>query len=87
MVRPTESLGALLQEWNQADFNTPIKPAQYRVHGQSGYVTSGPGYNIMVSRIRAAADDARLGRDCGETKNIAEASRQLTTADGMTATG
>lgn len=57
------SLRALLAEWDQAGFSPPSKPAQYRVYGRDGFVTSGPGYNAMVSLIRSAIADARAGRD------------------------
>jgi hypothetical protein len=87
MAQPTESLSALLTQWNQAGFNTPTKPAQDRVDGQNGYVTSGPGYDSMVSHIRAATNDARLGRDCAEATNVADASEQLASAKGTTASG
>jgi hypothetical protein len=79
---PVQSLSALLQEWNQAGFNTPSKPAQYRVYGGTSYVTSGPGYSTMVSRIRSATNDARLGMDCGAAVNVAEASRLLASSKG-----
>ena len=81
-VQPAQSLSALEQEWDQAGFNPPSKPAQYRVYGGNGYATSGPGYNTMVSHIRSAANDAQLGRDCADAANIAEASRLLTSAKG-----
>ena len=67
------SLEALLAEWDQAGFNPPSKPAQYRVYGRNGYVTSGPGYNTIVSQIRSAVNDARQGRDRAEATDIARA--------------
>jgi len=59
----TTPLRALLAEWDQAGFSPPSKPAQYRVYGRNGFVTSGPGYNAMVSLIRSASADSRAGRD------------------------
>jgi hypothetical protein len=67
------SLKALLAEWDQAGFNPPSKPAQYRVYGRNGYVTSGPGYNTIVSQIHSAVIDARQGRDRAEATDIARA--------------
>jgi hypothetical protein len=55
-------LTPLLAEWDQAGFATPSKPSQYRGYGRNGYVTSGPGYNFMVSVIRSAMNDTRKGR-------------------------
>jgi hypothetical protein len=57
------ALQALFKEWDRAGFLPPSKPAQYRVYGRDGYVTSGPQYNYMVSLIRAAVADSRAGRD------------------------
>jgi hypothetical protein len=67
------SLKALLAEWDQAGFGPPSKPAQYRVYGRNGYVTSGPGYNTIVSQIRSAVNDARQCRDRDEATDIARA--------------
>jgi hypothetical protein len=72
------SLKALLAEWDQAGFNPPSKPAQYRVYGRNGHVTSGPGYNTMVSLIRSAVNDARQSRHRGdEARDIGEARNLL----------
>ena len=71
------SLKALLTEWDQAGFNPPSKPAQYRVYGRNGYVTSGPGYNTLVSEIRSAVNDARRGGDRAEAADIARAKSLL----------
>jgi hypothetical protein len=71
------SLNALLAEWDQAGFNPPSKPSQYRVYGRNGYVTSGPGYNAMVTLIRSAVRDARQGRDQDAAAHIAEARSML----------
>jgi hypothetical protein len=60
--RNAASLTSLLAEWDQAGFATPSKPGQYRVYGRNGYVTSGSGYNAMVSLIRSAVNDTREGR-------------------------
>lgn len=68
---PATSLSALMNEWNQAAFNSPSKPAQYRVYGRPGYATSGPGYNALVARIRAASADAQRSREDGETADLA----------------
>jgi hypothetical protein len=72
-------LNALLAEWDQAGFGTPSKPSQYRVYGRNGHVTSGEGYNHMVSLIRSAASDIREGRTRDGATKIAEASRLLAT--------
>lgn len=56
-------LSALLRDWDRTGFGAPSKPAQFRVVGRDGYVTSGPGYNAMVSLIRSAVRDSREGRD------------------------
>lgn len=71
------SLTTLLAEWDRAGFNAPSKPGQYRVYGRDGYVTSGPGYNHMVSLIRTAANDVRNGKDQDAATKIAEARRLL----------
>jgi hypothetical protein len=67
------SLTALLAEWDRAGFVAPSTPGQYRVYGRTGYVTSGPGYNAMVSLIRSAESDARRGHDQDAAKKIANA--------------
>ena len=67
------SLTALLAEWDRAGFVAPSKPGQYRVYGRPGYVTSGPGYNAMVSLIRSAVNDARRGHDQDAARTIASA--------------
>jgi hypothetical protein len=59
----TASLTGLLAQWDQAGFDTPSKPGEYRVYGRDGYVTNGPRYNYMVSLIRAAANNVRNGND------------------------
>lgn len=56
-------LSALPRDWDRAGFSAPSKPAQSRVYGRDGYMTSGPGYAIMVSLIRSAVQAAREGRD------------------------
>ncbi len=71
------TLTALLAEWNRAGFVTPSKPGQYRVYGRNGYVTSGPGYNAMVSLIRSAESDTRRGHDQDAAKKIASARNLL----------
>jgi hypothetical protein len=73
------SLNALLTEWDQAGFNSPSKPGQYRVYGRNGSVISGPGYNAMVSLIRSAVRDAREGRS-GEASTTISKARSLLAA-------
>jgi hypothetical protein len=72
------SLNALLAQWDRAGFSSPSKPGQYRVYGRDGYVTSGPGYNAMVSLIRSAVIATQEGRDRDAVTEIAQASRLLT---------
>ena len=74
------ALNALLADWDRAGFNPPSKPSQYRVLGRDGYVTSGPGYNAMVSSIRAAVRDTEAGHDHAASQDIARARGLLTTA-------
>jgi hypothetical protein len=71
------SLTALLAEWDQARFDTPSKPSQYRVYGRNGYVTSGPGYTAMASLIRSAVNASREGRVRDAETDIAHASSLL----------
>lgn len=71
------SLTALLAEWDRVGFVAPSKPGQYRVYGRNGYVTSGPGYNAMVSLIRSAVNDAQRGHNQGEAGKIANAQSLL----------
>lgn len=77
------SLTALFAEWDRAGFAAPSKPGQSLVHGRNGYVTSGPGYNAMVSLIRSAANDTREGRDHDAAAKIAKA-RSLLAASNLT---
>jgi hypothetical protein len=74
------SLDALLAEWDRAGFVPPSKPGQYRVYGRNGYVTSGAGYNALVSLIRSAVNDSREGRNRDAVAKIAKA-RSLLAAD------
>lgn len=76
------SLNALFAEWDQAAFNAPGKPAQFRVYGRNGYVTTGGGYNYMVFLIRSAATDVREGRDRDAAPKIAKA-RSLLAASNL----
>jgi hypothetical protein len=76
------SLTGLLAEWDQAGFDAPSKPGQYRVYGQDGYVTNGPGYNYIVSLIRAATNDVRSGKDHDAATKIAKA-RSLLAANNL----
>ena len=66
-------LNALLAEWDHAGFNAPGKPGQSRVYGRDGYVTTGGGYNFMVTLIRSAVNDVREGRDQEAAPKIAKA--------------
>ena len=78
-IQPNDaSLNVLLTEWNRAGFLPPSKPSQYRVDGRNGLVTSGVGYNALVSSIRAAVRDTRLGREN-------EAAMEIATARGLMA--
>jgi hypothetical protein len=72
------ALHALVADWERIGFNPPSKPAQYRVYGRDGYVTSGPQYTIMVSLIRSAAADSRAGRDQDALTKIAKVRNLLT---------
>ena len=56
-------LSALLQDWDRAGFAAPTKPAQARVYGRNGYVTSGGEYHAMVSLLQAAIRASHEGRD------------------------
>jgi hypothetical protein len=76
----TASLTVLLAEWDRAAFSPPSRPSQYRVYGRNGYVTSGPGYNAMVSLIRSAVKDSREGRDREAAPKITSARNLLATS-------
>jgi hypothetical protein len=65
------ALQGLLEDWDRIGFQPPSKPAQYRVYGRDGYVTSGPEYNFMASLIRSAVADSRAGRDQDTLMKIA----------------
>lgn len=67
------SLSALLRDWDRAGFKAPMKPAQARVYGRAGYVTSGSEYHAMVSLIRSAIRDSAEGRDQDALTKIARA--------------
>ena len=56
-------LRALLQDWDRAGLAAPTKPAQARIYGRNGYVTSGGEYHAMVSLLQAAIRDSHEGRD------------------------
>ncbi len=56
-------LSALLQDWDRAGFAAPTKPAQARIYGRNGYVTSGGEYHAMVSLLQVAIRDSNEGRD------------------------
>ena len=74
----TTALQALFAEWDAVGFSAPSKPAQYRVYGGGGHVTSGPTYNYMVSLMRAAAADSQAGRDQDALEKIAKVRNLLT---------
>jgi hypothetical protein len=76
-------LNALLAEWDQAGFSTPSKPSQYRVYGRNGRVTTGEGYNHMVSLIRSAVSATRKGRDRDAAAEIAQAEGLLATTNQL----
>jgi hypothetical protein len=66
------ALQALFAEWDAIGFDAPGKPGQIRVYGRGGHVTSGPGYNYMVTLMRTAAADSRAGRDQDALGKIAK---------------
>ena len=80
---PRQQLNALLAEWDQAGFDTPSKPSQYRVYGRNGHVTNGEGYNHMVSLIRSAVSNVRDGRTRDAATEIAEARHLLATTNQL----
>ena len=65
-------LSGLLRDWDRAGFSAPSKPAQFRVYGRDGFVTSGPGYNAMTALVRSAVKDSRGGRDQEALTKIAK---------------
>ena len=71
-------LQSLFADWDRISFNPPSKPGQFRVYGSGGYVTSGPGYNTMVTLMRIAAADSRAGRDQEALEKIAKVRNLLT---------
>lgn len=79
LIRGSSSaaLNVLFSEWDHAAFNPPGKPGQSRVYGRDGYVTTGGGYNYMVTLIRSAATDVREGRDRDAAPKIATVRRVL----------
>jgi hypothetical protein len=79
------SLNALLAEWDQAGFNAPGKPGQSRVYGRDGYVTTGGGYEFMVSLIRSAVNDLREGRAQEAAPKIAKARNLLAASNSRKA--
>jgi hypothetical protein len=62
-ARSATQLKSLLEDWDRAGFTAPSKPSQYRVYGRDGHMADGPGYNAMVSLIRTAMRDSRLGHE------------------------
>ena len=72
------ALQALSVDWDCIGFSPPSKPGQFRVYGSGGYVTSGPGYNTMVTLMRIAAADSRAGRDQEALDKIAKVRNLLT---------
>ena len=73
----TSQLKQLAAEWDRIGFSAPSKPAQSRVYGRDGYVTDGPGYNMMVSLIRSAANASRQGREHEASAKVASVRRLL----------
>jgi hypothetical protein len=72
------ALQELFADWDRIGFSAPGKPGQFRVYGRGGYVTSGPGYNTMVTLMRIAATDSRAGRDEEALEKIAKVRNLLT---------
>jgi hypothetical protein len=72
------ALQGLFADWDRIGFSPPGKPGQFRVYGRGGYVTSGPGYNYMVTLMRIAAADSRAGRDQEALEQIAKVRNLLT---------
>jgi hypothetical protein len=72
------ALQELFADWDRIGFSPPGKPGQFRVYGRGGYVTSGPGYNTMVTLMRIAAADSRAGRDQEALEKIAKVRSLLT---------
>jgi hypothetical protein len=72
------ALQALVADWERLGLSPPSKPAQHRVYGRDGYVTSGPQYNAMVSLIRSATADSRGRRDQDALTKIAKVQSLLT---------
>jgi hypothetical protein len=71
------ALSALLADWESIGFSTPSKPAQFRVYGRNGHVTSGPTYNAMVTLIRLALKESREGRDQDALAKVAQVRKLL----------
>lgn len=81
LSRPGSSATALQElfaDWDRIGFSAPSKPGQSRVYGRGGYVTSGPGYNTMVTLLRIAAADSRAGHDEEALEKIAKVRNLLT---------
>ena len=58
-VRPSAGssapiVAALLADLQSIGFDTPSKPAQYRVYGRKGCVTNGPTYNLIPMGVPPA---------------------------------
>ncbi len=79
-------VAALLADWQSIGFDTPSKPAQYRVYGRKGYVTNGPTYNLMVMLIRQAITDSREERDQDALAKVARV-RSLLGQEGNSVQG
>jgi hypothetical protein len=78
------SFNALLAELERAGFVAPSKPSQYRVFGRNGYVTNGPGYNVMVALIRSAVNDSDKGTIATRQRKlrVQESCRQPAISEG-----
>ena len=72
------ALQELFADWDRIGFSAPGKPGQFRVYGSGGYVTSGPGYNTMVTLMRIAAADSHAGRDEEALEKITRVRNLLT---------
>ena len=70
--RSAPIVAALLADWQSIGFDAPSKPAQYRVYGRRGYITTGPTYNLMVMLMRQAVTASREGRDQDALAKVAK---------------
>jgi hypothetical protein len=73
----TAELNQLLQDWNEAGFDTPSKPGQAIVHGRNGRISSGAEVTNMASQIRQAIVDCRHGDVAAVQQRVALVSEKL----------